>query len=95
MRPDNFKVRNFRVKRLGDLAVDMRDWRLGMEDSGDCAERSWRKSTWSGSGNCVEVANHGVKRLVRHSKDPGGLELVFTEDEWKAFLAGAKAGEFD
>ena len=64
-----------------------------MAESGDSAERSWRKSTWSGSG--VEVASRGVERMVRHSKDPDGFKLVFTEDEWKAFLAGAKAGEFD
>jgi hypothetical protein len=66
-----------------------------MEESGHSAESSWRKSTWSGAGNCVEVANQGSDRLVRHSKDPDGSVLVFTKDEWKAFLAGAKAGEFD
>jgi Domain of unknown function (DUF397) len=66
-----------------------------MEESGHSVESSWRKSTWSGTGNCVEVADQGANRLVRDSKDPGGSVLVFTEDEWTAFLAGAKAGEFD
>ena len=32
---------------------------------------------------------------VRDSKDPDGPRLVVTPDEWRAFAAGVKAGEFD
>jgi len=32
---------------------------------------------------------------VRDSKDTSGPVLVFTRDEWDAFVAGAKDGEFD
>jgi uncharacterized protein DUF397 len=32
---------------------------------------------------------------VRHSKQPGGAILLYTAAEWRAFVAGAKAGEFD
>lgn len=32
---------------------------------------------------------------VRDSKDPGGPKLLFTREEWKAFVGGLKAGEFD
>ncbi|WP_141548095.1 DUF397 domain-containing protein, partial [Nocardia farcinica] len=32
---------------------------------------------------------------VRDSKNPAGGALVFTPSEWDAFLAGARAGEFD
>ncbi|WP_153534169.1 DUF397 domain-containing protein [Actinomadura macrotermitis] len=55
----------------------------------------WRKSTRSeGVGNCVQVTvAYWVG--VRDSKDPEGPVLWFTGDEWKAFLAGARAGEFD
>jgi hypothetical protein len=56
---------------------------------------SWRKSTWSGTGNCVEVTRVGTDRLLRDSKNPAGPVLVFTKTELHAFLAGAKAGEFD
>lgn len=58
----------------------------------------WCKSSYSGSngGNCVEVARNlpGIV-AVRDSKDPDGGALVFTPDEWRAFIAGAQAGEFD
>lgn len=57
----------------------------------------WRKSTRSGSsGDCVEVADNlpGVV-AVRDSSNPNGPALVFTPDEWKAFIGGAKDGEFD
>jgi hypothetical protein len=57
----------------------------------------WRKSTRSnGSGDCVEVAplnDGGVG--VRDSKDQTGPVLRFTSSEFKAFIEGAKAGEFD
>ncbi len=31
---------------------------------------------------------------IRDSKDPDGPALVFTADEWRAFVSGARAGEF-
>jgi Domain of unknown function (DUF397) len=32
---------------------------------------------------------------VRDSKNPGGPVLRFTPDEWRAFIGGARNGEFD
>ena len=58
----------------------------------------WRKSSYSGSsgGNCVEIARNlpGVI-AVRDSNDPEGSALVFSPEEWRAFLAGARDGQFD
>jgi hypothetical protein len=58
----------------------------------------WRKSSYSGSngGGCVEVADNlpGIV-AVRDSKDPDGPNLVFSPDEWRAFTAGVRSGEFD
>jgi hypothetical protein len=55
----------------------------------------WRKSTASEPNDCVEVAfvEHAV--LVRHSRDPSGPKLTYSEAEWAAFLAGVRNGEFD
>jgi hypothetical protein len=57
----------------------------------------WIKASVStGNGACVEVAS--IKEdeiLVRNSRDPEGPILSFTNTEWVAFVAGAKAGEFD
>jgi hypothetical protein len=56
----------------------------------------WIKSTFSGARDCVEVAREAASGiLLRDSKDPSGPMLAFTETEWRAFLDGAKAGEFD
>lgn len=55
----------------------------------------WRKSSYSGTGNCVEVAYDGDRVLVRNSAVPDGPVLQFTADEWRAFARGMKAGEFD
>lgn len=55
----------------------------------------WRKSSFSGQHQCVEVANlSGGEVAVRHSRQPTGPALVFTPDEWSAFLEGAAHGEF-
>ena len=55
----------------------------------------WRKSTYSAEGNCVELAAVPAGIAVRDSKDPDGSILVFTPAELRAFVDGAKAGEFD
>jgi hypothetical protein len=55
----------------------------------------WRKSSFSGQHNCVEVAMlDGGDVALRHSRQPAGPALVFTADEWSAFLQGAWHGEF-
>jgi hypothetical protein len=58
---------------------------------------TWRKSSFcNGPDMCVEVADLGGGHVgVRNSKNPSGAVLRFTPDEWAAFTAGAKAGEFD
>ncbi|HEV2966866.1 MAG TPA: DUF397 domain-containing protein [Candidatus Dormibacteraeota bacterium] len=56
---------------------------------------TWRKSTYSNGtgGNCVEVADLPNGRAVRDSKHPHGPILVFTKDEWQAFVKSIEAGE--
>ena len=63
----------------------------------DLTGAAWRKSSFS-SGNggaCVEVAivpggtaGSGSRVALRDSKDPAGPALVFTPEEWRAFLSG-------
>ncbi|MBG0813090.1 DUF397 domain-containing protein [Planomonospora sp. ID82291] len=64
----------------------------------DLSAAAWRKSSRSSGngGQCVEVADNlsGVV-AVRDSKDPDGPKLLFTPAEWRAFVGGVKAGEFD
>lgn len=57
----------------------------------------WTKSSWSNpDGNCVEVATlPGGDIAVRNSRDPEGPALVYTPDEIRAFVRGAKTGDFD
>ena len=55
---------------------------------------SWKNSTASGTGACVEVARAGETIVVRDSKSPSGPVLTFSETEWEAFLAGAPAEAF-
>ncbi|MGA8461585.1 MAG: DUF397 domain-containing protein [Streptosporangiaceae bacterium] len=56
----------------------------------------WVKSSYSyACGNCVEVQREDSSVSVRDGKDPSGPVLTFTENRWKAFIAGCRAGEFD
>jgi hypothetical protein len=63
----------------------------------DLRNAEWHVSSYSSAngGQCVEVAVNltGVV-AVRDSKDKAGPALVFTPDEWRAFIAGARTGEF-
>jgi Domain of unknown function (DUF397) len=43
--------------------------------------------SWAGSGEILTVG-------VRNSRIPGEV-VWFTREEWEAFVAGAKDGEFD
>jgi hypothetical protein len=58
---------------------------------------AFRKSSFSGAVNpaCVEVGFAITEVLLRDSKDPRGPVLRFTPDEWAAFVAGVKNGQFD
>lgn len=66
---------------------------LNPEEAGQLGWRKARKSDTG--GECVEVADTGSGVAVRHSKNPGGPALLYTRDEFAAFLDGAKQGEFD
>ncbi|WP_412515400.1 DUF397 domain-containing protein [Actinomadura madurae] len=48
-----------------------------------------------GGGSCVEVADYYGYVLMRDSKNSEGPRLVFSRNEWTAFLVGAKRGDFD
>jgi hypothetical protein len=58
----------------------------------------WEASAFCGpnGGNCVQV-NLSLDGLVglRDSKLAHGPVLVFDDDEWNAFLSGARLGQFD
>ena len=54
---------------------------------------NWRKSSYSGQsgGNCVEVADHNSRVLVRDTKDTQGPMLRFTPAAWVRFAKQVKA----
>jgi predicted secreted Zn-dependent protease len=61
----------------------------------DVGHVMWRRSSYTGAnGNCVEVAQLPAVVAVRDSKDPDGPRLACSPQEWRAFVAGVKAGEF-
>ena len=63
----------------------------------DFTHAAWRKSRRSGDngGQCVEVAFLDNAVGVRDSKDNGnGPILVFSHEEWGAFISSTKDGEF-
>lgn len=57
---------------------------------------NWRRSTKCESNACVEVSHYPKVQLisVRNSANPG-VTVIFSQAEWRAFVAGVRAGEFD
>lgn len=57
------------------------------------------KSSYSNPGGiinrCVAVARLDGRVAVRDTKDPNKITLEFTSDEWRAFVQGVKADEFN
>lgn len=68
-----------------------------MSPSFDQSSLHWFKSSYSEpTTSCVETAFQTGHTYVRDSKlGAAGPVLVFTADEWAAFTAGVRAGEFD
>lgn len=62
--------------------------------TGNVDSVTWRKSTKCNVGSCVEVALTEDSALVRSTEKPD-LVIRFHVDEWRAFIAGVHAGEFD
>ena len=57
---------------------------------------SFTTSSFCSADGCVEVGRLADGEIaVRDSKDRSRPALIFTADEWTAFIKGARAGEFD
>lgn len=66
-----------------------------MSDSGDLV---WRRSSAAAGGEAVEIAvlpAGDVLLRTTASSAAGAPPLRYTPEEWRAFLAGVRAGEFD
>lgn len=74
------------AKRCGENGMDF-------DRTASQSEARWVTSSFCGTGGCVQV-RRAEQVEVRHS---GADEppMTFTRDEWRAFVAGVKAGEFD
>lgn len=54
----------------------------------------WRRARHCSGGSCVEVAKDGDRYLIRGTRHPGSSPLQVDADEWAAFVAGIKDGDF-
>lgn len=55
---------------------------------------SWRKSSASADGDCLEVAQIQEYVWIRDSKNPSGLVLGCSPEGWAVFLGGVRGDEF-
>jgi hypothetical protein len=66
-----------------------------VRDASQFEGATWRKSSTSGDGNCVEVATVATAVGVRDSKDRQGPVLGFAPGAWAAFLGEVRRGSFE
>ncbi|GAB3274740.1 DUF397 domain-containing protein [Kineosporia babensis] len=63
--------------------------------TGEVPDIDFHKSTFSEQGACVEVGRSGGMVHVRDTKNRALGTLSFTIPEWRAFVQGVQAREFD
>jgi predicted secreted Zn-dependent protease len=56
---------------------------------------TWRTALSCDGGACVQVATDQHSILIGNSRQPSGLVLEYTRDEWHQFVEGIKKGDFD
>jgi hypothetical protein len=56
---------------------------------------AWRKASFCGSTECIEVARRDHVIMVRDSGHPHGNMLHYTFEEWRSFVRNIKDGGFD
>jgi predicted secreted Zn-dependent protease len=56
---------------------------------------NWRVSQLCESGACVGVARDGDFVFIGNTSEPEAPASRFTRQEWSAFVAGIKLGDFD
>nr|WP_242687323.1 MULTISPECIES: DUF397 domain-containing protein [unclassified Actinopolyspora] len=71
------------------------DDKAHIRDQLDFSNAEWITSTDDDDEPGVEIAFVDGYIGMRNGADPEGPVLVFTPEEWDAFVAGAKDGEFD
>ena len=57
--------------------------------------QGWRKSTFSGENECVEIKFVENRVLVRHSRTPAVPALAFDNAGWQAFLDALRHDGFE
>lgn len=68
-----------------------------MTEPDGSTEIEYVKSAFSGNANCLEAGLDRGRDLiaVRHTQRRDELPLLFSRDEWHAFVLGVRAGQFD
>jgi hypothetical protein len=50
------------------------------------SDPTWRKSSYSGEGNCVELSDQAGRVLVRDTHDRQGPVLTVSARAWREFV---------
>jgi Domain of unknown function (DUF397) len=64
-------------------------------DGKSAEEPAWHMTGRCDSGACVQVGTFGESILIRSTIDPDGRRVALSRDEWRAFVARVKGGDFD
>ena len=65
---------------------------LTYEGAGQAA---FRRSSFCGTGECIEVAQRNGVIVLRDSTQPQSRMLNYAPEDWRSFVGRIKAGRFD
>jgi Domain of unknown function (DUF397) len=83
------------TERVSDAEAEAPAFPTHPKGEFDLSRAEWQRAPGDTSEGAVEVAFVNSLVGLRNSSQPDDPVLVFTTDEWDAFVAGAQAGEFD
>jgi len=68
---------------------------MSSDEVGQAEQLAFRRASFCGGGECVEVAQRDSAIVLRDSTQPHGSMLHYAAGDWGSFVRSIKSGQLD